>query len=161
MTCIVNRERVAVRPEVASAPTRRHQLRTAPWLIPVPQVLVDAGFLDYVAGLNEKQGQQLLPLGQRESARDTAGSLRSKFIQYLRSRGVKEGGFPALRQTFGQRIDKAGINGAHRRRLTRESNHDSIVWKHIYPPLYRMDLLKKSLDMSSPGELPLSHFIGR
>jgi len=165
VTCIVGWGRAAKRTQDLNA--YRHQSRriSCAWSIPVPQVLLDAGFLDYVASIREKQEQQLFPAIQQEPARDTAASLRSKFMRYVRSRGIKEGAFPALRQTFEQRIKKAEICWTHRKVLTRESNHCSPMVKHYYHPLYRMCHFKKTLDKAIPVPsgclvaLPINRFL--
>ncbi|WP_155617085.1 integrase [Xanthomonas translucens] len=161
VTCIVAWDRAAKRAEDLNASRRRSRWMRPTWSIPMPQVLLDAGFLDYVAAINEKKGKQLFPAIQRKPARDIAASLKSKFTRYVRSRGIKDGGFPALRQTFEQRIKRADIDGIHRKVLTRESERHFPVLKHFYPPLYRMDRFKKSLDKSYPGALALPRFVGR
>ncbi|WP_131705312.1 integrase [Xanthomonas citri] len=164
VTCIVGWGRAAERTQDLHASRRSRRISCA-WSIPVPQVLLNAGFLDYVASIREKQEQQLFPAIQQEPARDTAASLRSKFMRHVRSRGIKEAGFPALRQTFGQRIKKADIDWTHRKALSRESDRHSPVLKQFYPPLYRMDRFKKSLDKAVPvssaclAALPISRFL--
>ncbi|WP_260607943.1 site-specific integrase [Xanthomonas cerealis] len=161
VTCIVGWERAAKRIEDLNASRRRSRRMRPAWSIPVPQVLLDAGFLDYVAAIKSREETELFPDSSGKLKQDRAASLRSRFTRYVRSRGIKDGGFPALRQTFGQRIVKADISRAHRKMLTRESERQFLTLKQFFHPVYRMDRFKISLDRSWASALTLPRFVGR
>lgn len=160
LMCIVLNNRAAPESESATASKYRTRQRHSTGSIPVPKVLLDAGFPDYVAAIKSKDGRELFPTSQRERTADTAAWLRSKFARYLRSHGIKKSGFSALRQTFGERLMDADISWADKRELARASERHFPAFTWFLYPSCRMSSLKKSLNKISCAGLTMPRFMG-
>lgn len=154
VTCIIFlREPIA---HAEPTPVRRRAHPVKRWEIPVPQALLDIGFLDHLAAMRAKGEKELFCRLGKKPTEQAGAWITARFRQHLRSVGVETGGFPELRYVYWNRL---GDTGASRDRLTellrKEDRYDQ-MFKQIYPRSYRRDQLKILMDKSSAGTFELS-----
>lgn len=138
--------------------TRSRRRFTKHSKIPVPQSLLDAGFMDYVTPVAQKGEKQLFPCDGQRSADQRTAWLRARFARHLRSLGIGSGGFPELRRSYAWRLHSAEVSSDRIAELLRVANPCTRSHKQFFFASFRGNKLKGLMDKSAKGLLDLPHY---
>lgn len=141
--------------------TRSRRRFTKHSKIPVPQSLLDAGFMDYVTAVAKTGGKTLFPCDGQRSADQRTAWLRSRFARHLRSVGIASGGFPELRRSYEKRLRTTGVSRDRIAELLRVADPGATFFKKFFFVSYSRNELKGLIDKSNTGLLDLPRFPSR
>lgn len=157
VACIVLREGSNIHPEDVES-TRSRRRFTKQSKIPVPQSLLDAGFMVYVAAVAQKGERLLLPCDGQRSADQRTEWLRSRFARHVRSLGLESGGFPELRRSYEKRVRTTEVSRDRIAELLRVADPCAKFFKQIFVVSYSRNELKRLMDKSAKGLLDLPRY---
>ncbi len=157
VACIILREGSNLHPEDVES-TRSRRRFTKHSKIPVPQSLLDAGFMGYVAAVAQKGGKQLFPCDGQRSADQRTAWLKSRFARHLRSVGIASGGFPELRRSYEKRLRTTEVSRDRIAELLRVADPCAKFFKQFFVVSYSRNELKRLMDKSAKGLLDLPRY---
>jgi len=157
VACIVLREGSNLHPEDVES-TRSRRRFTKQSKIPVPQSLLDAGFMDYVTAVAKTGDKQLFPCDRERSAGQRTTWLRSRFARHLRSVGIASGGFPELHRSYEKRLQIAEVSRNRIAELLRVADPDAKFFKQFFVVSYCRNELKRLMDESAKGLFDLPRY---
>lgn len=131
--------------------TRSRRRFTKHSKIPVPQSLLDAGFMGYVTAVAQKGEKQLFPCDGQRSADQRTAWLRARFARHLRSRGIASGGFPELRRSYAWRLHIAEVSRDRIAELLRAADPCAKFYKQFFHVSFSRNELKGLMDKSAKG----------
>lgn len=138
--------------------TRSRRRFTKHSKIPVPQALLDAGFMSYVAAMTEKGEKQLFPCDGQRSADQRTAWLRSRFARQLRSVGIASGGFPELRRSYEKRLRTTEVSRDRIAELLRVADPGATFFKEFFVVSSSRNELKRLMDECAKGLLDLPRY---
>lgn len=157
VACIALRQGSNLHPEkVESTRSRRRFIKQSK--IPVPQSLLDAGFMDYVTAVAKTGDKQLFPRDRERSAGQRTAWLRSRFARHVRSLGIASGGFPELRRSYEKRLHIAEVSSDRIAELLRVPVPGEKFSKKFFFVSIRKNKLKDLMDTSDKGLLDLPRY---
>ncbi|QHB72504.1 hypothetical protein [Stenotrophomonas sp. 364] len=138
--------------------TRRRRRFTKHSKIPVPQSLLDAGFMGYVTAVAQKGERQLFPCDGQRSADQRTAWLRTRFARHLRSIGIASGGLPELRRSYEKRLHIAEVRRDRIPELLRVGDPWAKFYKQFFFVSFSRSTLKGLMDKSAKGLLDLPRY---
>jgi hypothetical protein len=138
--------------------TRSRRRFTKHSKIPVPQSLLDAGFMGYVTAVAQKGEKQLFPCDGQRSADQRTAWLRTRFARHLRSLGIASGGLPELRGSYAKRLQIAGVSRGRIAELLRVADPCAKFYKQFFFVSYSRNELKGLMEKSTTGLLDLPRY---
>jgi len=135
--------------------TRSRRRFTKHSKIPVPQSLLDAGFMGYVTAVAQKGEKQLFPCDGQRSADQRTAWLRTRFARHLRSLGIASGGFPQLRRSYSWRLHIAEVSRDRIAELLRAADPYAKFYKQFFHVGFSRNELKGLMDKTTKGLLDM------
>lgn len=157
VACITFRDGSNLHPEKVES-TRSRRRFTKHSKIPVPQALLDAGFMSYVAAVAQKGGKQVFPCDGQRSADQRTEWLRSRFARHVRSVGIASGGFPELRRSYEKRLRTTEVSRDRIAGLLRVADPGATFFKKFFVESSSRNELKRLMDESAKGLLDLPRY---
>lgn len=157
VACIVLRQGSNLHPEGVES-TRSRRRFTKHSKIPVPQSLLEAGFMDYVTAVAKTGDKQLFPCDRERSAGQKTTWLRSRFARHVRSLGIESGGFPELRRSYQKRLQITGVSRDRIAELLRVADPCAKFFKQFFVVSFSRKELKRLMDESAKGLFDLPRY---
>jgi integrase len=133
---------------IGTGPEQPGKTEDSQRVVPIPQILLDLGFIQWFQGLTEEHGPLLFP---EAAARSEAGDASSAFGKHLRrilarlDLGDFDEDFYALRKTFSSMLRSAEVQDGQRQAIAGHK-HGNIL--NIHYTAHKTKDLKRAVDLA-------------